>query len=355
MRFLERFALTIFLVAALALAPSPSEAQNCNKNPSHPRCSPGDGGGDGGDGGGTPSNLPPTYGWMHPDVGLAFSDGVTGVGSHVVILDNFGGTVYRGKLTEGKPERRYHGSWVSYTARLVAPGATFVDLQNTSGLVYNSNPSLYHSEISQAFSAGSGVNVVNMSFGLLDPAGTDVTAADYTLGTALWDSLVTGAHAGDAVYVKAAGNEGVAVDGTFSGLLYGIAGNAQDSLNLELINAPGALFVGALDANGTTGNPASIASYSTVAGPNTNIQDMFVVVGVDSSQTQLSGTSFGAPIVAGYAAIIGDKFESATPELVVDRLLQTARTDTIAGYSADVHGRGEASLSGALSPDFVPY
>ena len=129
--------------------------------------------------------------------------------------------------------------------------------------------------------------------------------------------------------------------------------NVQDVLNLSLIGAPGALFVGALDGN-------TIASYSTVAGSNPAIQDMFLVANVRDDLTGLAGTSFAAPIVTGYAAIIGQKYTdpvtSAPPSAaaVVDQLLLTARTDTISGYSLSIHGQGEACLSCALSPASVP-
>ena len=131
----------------------------------------------------------------------------------------------------------------------------------------------------------------------------------------------------------------------------------QDYLNLQLIGAQGAIFVGALDGNGTVEIPASIASYSTIAGSDSAVQVMFLVVGVDSSEMGgLAGTSFAAPIVSGYAGILGDKFydiltnEPPPAALVVDRLLETARTDTIQSYSVSVYGQGEADLSRALAP-----
>ena len=49
-------------------------------------------------------------------------------------------------------------------------------------------------------------------------------------------------------------------------------------------------------------------------------------------------------------AIVGSKFTTAGATAVTNQLLATARTDTIAGYTPSVHGRGEASLSRALAP-----
>ena len=66
--------------------------------------------------------------------------------------------------------------------------------------------------------------------------------------------------------------------------------------------------------------------------------------------TNLQGTSFAAPQVSSYAAILGSKFPGATALQVTDQLLDTARTDTIRGYDITLHGQGEASLSRALAP-----
>ena len=73
-------------------------------------------------------------------------------------------------------------------------------------------------------------------------------------------------------------------------------------------------------------------------------------MGVEGNKTGLYGTSFAAPIVSGYAAIIGSKFTSANATQITNQLLNTARQDTIASYNASIHGRGEASLTRALAP-----
>ena len=48
--------------------------------------------------------------------------------------------------------------------------------------------------------------------------------------------------------------------------------------------------------------------------------------------------------------MLGSKFTTATPTQITNRLLDTARTDTLAGYTAAKFGKGEASLSRALAP-----
>lgn len=142
---------------------------------------------------------------------------------------------------------------------------------------------------------------------------------------------------------KAAGNDAVAVNGVNSS---GLA----DYLNRALIGSQTGLFVGALDKNGTTTAKASLAWYSNYAGTDVNVQNKFLVVGVEGSKTGLYGTSFAAPVISGYSAVLGSKFTAASATQITNQLLNTARTDTITNYNKAVHGRGEASLSRALAP-----
>ena len=113
------------------------------------------------------------------------------------------------------------------------------------------------------------------------------------------------------------------------------------------------LFVGALNSNGSTSRPATLASYSNFAGSDPTVQKQFLVVGVEGTKTGLYGTSFAAPLITGYSAILGSKFNSATPTQVANQLLMTARRDTLADYSTAKYGRGEASLTRALAPVWI--
>jgi subtilase family serine protease len=65
------------------------------------------------------------------------------------------------------------------------------------------------------------------------------------------------------------------------------------------------------------------------------------------------GTSFSAPLVAGYAAIIMQKFPNLRAASTSNIILDTARTDTLSCHpscSSAIYGKGEASLSRALAP-----
>jgi subtilisin family serine protease len=156
-------------------------------------------------------------------------------------------------------------------------------------------------------------------------------------------SIIRYAANGNAVISKAAGNDAVAVGGV-------TASNTVDYLAAALRGTRSAIFVGALNTNGSTASPATLASYSNFAGSDATIQKQFLVVGVEGSKTGLYGTSFAAPVITGYAAILGSKFTAAKPTQVVNQLLATARKDTLADYSAAKYGRGEASLTRALAP-----
>lgn len=272
----------------------------------------------------TSTTLPSYYAWMSPEIRDAWSQGFTGLGSVVTSIDDFRSrNRFRGDLGDGS-QRLRHGEWVDKQIGMVAPDASRAQQDFNSG---------------RTVPLVSGkLNTLNLSYGMFAQDGfTSVVWSDQER------SIIGYARGGAAVVVKAAGNDAVAVGVTNSDGLV-------DYLNRDLIGAQSAIFVGALDGNGEEGNKTRLASYSNYAGSNTTVQDQFLSVGVRGDLTSLYGTSFAAPVVSGYAAVIGSKFTDASPIQIANQLLHTARTDTIAGYSAAIHGRGEASISRALAP-----
>jgi len=268
--------------------------------------------------------------WMSPEVSNAWSAGYKGQNTTITFVDDIqSNTKYYGNFN-GTRQYQQHGKWTSEESNLIAPSAT-IQVQDFSN---NGSVSL----------ASRGLNVVNLSYAMYARTG-------YSLNQLSWanreGSVISYANSGAAVISKAAGND------------YGTAvgkGNGQgqtDYFNTALINTRTAIFVGALNKNGTTSSKANIANYSNVAGSNATVQQKFLVVGVtggNDANNKLYGTSFAAPVISGYAAVLGSKFTSANATQITNQLLNTARTDTINNYNANTYGRGEASLTRALAP-----
>jgi hypothetical protein len=278
----------------------------------------------GGTGGGGPVGT--YYAWMSSEIEAAWAEGFFGQGTRVAIVDQFFGLEnerLQANLGPGS-KTQFHGEWVADQITMIAPRA---DQYRQDFLATHAVPLTFGK-----------LNILNLSYAMMAQAGWDTIP-----WTAREASIISYAQSGSAVVVKAAGNDRVAI-GDANSL------GRVDYLNRDLIGARSAIFVGALDRNGTPEDLARIASYSNFAGTNVTVQNQFLMVGVRGDLTGLYGTSFAAPIVSGYAAVLGSKFTSATPTQIANQLLTTARTDTIFDYSPAIHGKGEASLSRALAP-----
>lgn len=263
--------------------------------------------------------------WMSTEVGAAWGKGFKGQGVTITVVDDFNGqNRYSGNLS-GTRQLLLHGEWTLKEVGMIAPSATMLTQDFNAGTTVRLNP---------------GLNALNLSYSMFAPAGYSASQINWK---AQERSIISYASNGSAMISKAAGNDAINIDGIN-------AAGKVDYLSLALKGAPAAIFVGALSRNGTTAAPASLASYSNLAGADAKVQKQFLVVGVEGSKTGLYGTSFAAPIVTGYGAILGSKFTNANATLIVNQLLSTARQDTIAGYNVAVHGRGEASITRALAP-----
>lgn len=266
-----------------------------------------------------------TPAWMSTEVGDAWAKGHKGQGVTITVVDDFrSGSLLTGRLGTST-QRLRHGQWTAMEAGMVAPLASVATQDFTSGTAVKLNK---------------GLNVLNLSYGMMAAAGY---SANQIRWSAQENSIINYARNGSAVVAKAAGNDGIAVLGRN-------ARGQTDYLNLALKGTQTAIFVGALNTNGTRAAPATLASYSNTAGTDAAVQRQFLVVGVEGHKTGLYGTSFAAPVISGYAAVLGSKFTKATPVQITNQLLNTARQDTIKGYKVQLHGRGEASLTRALAP-----
>ncbi|MGR9061613.1 S8/S53 family peptidase (plasmid) [Rhizobium leguminosarum] len=265
---------------------------------------------------GCPQNADGTFCWMSPDIGQAWASGFIGSGVSINVSDDFTGQPIDGDLGRGT-QRQRHGDWVAQIAGMVAPGANIFkyDYLEESSIVLQD-----------------GLNVINASYGMWEPLSQHPRE----------QAIVGAAWAGTAIVTKSADNHSREVGQPHVGDF--------DELTIGLIGAPSAIFVGALEHNGTPENKARLEPYSNYAGSNPEVQNHFLTVGVERDEIGQRGTSFAAPVVAGYAAILGSKFTSATPIQITNQLLDTARTDTLVDYNPAAYGRGEASLSRALAP-----
>lgn len=263
------------------------------------------------------------YSWMSPEVKGAWTQGFKGKGVTITAVDDFrSNDRFYGDFGDGSRVLR-HGEWTFKQARMIAPAASMKSHDFNSG---------------RSVSLARGLNVLNLSYGMY--------AAD-GYSNIRWSrqesSIINYARDGKAIAVKAAGNDSVAVGSADD---YG----QKDYLNSALTGLQSAIFVGALNANGSVDEKATLASYSNFAGSDARVQAKFLVAGVRGDLTGLYGTSFAAPVVSGYAAVLGSKFTRATPTQITNQLLNTARQDTVVNYNAAIYGRGEASLTRALAP-----
>lgn len=288
------------------------------------------------------------YVWQHNDVRGAWQQGYKGQGVTIHIHDEFTNRYTREisgarNTFEGwewsafRHARVTHGDAVAAVASRTAPLADIESRQWVNG-----NITLHNSRL----------NIVNASYGVMQ---SGLVSAPTINSYRQSNQLAQFAHQGTALVVKAAGNSNLPLSDN---------GGGGDVLSLALKGAPAVIFAGALNDHGTrvknhrfwkwsfTTGGTTKANYSNTPGVDPDFYNRFLMVGVPSSMN-VAGTSFAAPQISAYAAIVGSKFTRATPEGVANQLLSTARQDTIRGYHPHIHGRGEASLNRALSPSSI--
>ncbi len=309
----------------------------------------------------------PTLYQPAPDVLAAWNAGWTGSGVNVLMIDLFA----RISSCNNSGGNDCHAIRTSLITNEIAPGANlygatnYVNLNNAYGMNGVTGKALQTPvniqvvnmsvDASSWGDSGSGVNPTNTQWN------TDLT--DHAAGNATWVSVLNGTSSisninqlSHALLVKSAGND--AIDAKYESTSYTLAHDASTANRL--------LIVGALNQNGSVANPASLAWYSNLAGTDPAVSSRFVLangnVPYNTSQVMINGsidntsgigTSYAAPIVAGYAAIIMQKFPNLDAVKTSNIILDTARYDTLTCYPncpVAVYGQGEASLSRALAP-----
>ena len=331
-----------------------------------------------------------------PDAKTAWSQGWTGKLQNILLIDGYPDPSNKPpSMTQIQYEQYYsHGITNYLIASRYARSANFY-VYDANGLyddkIHDSSTNAVsnflantHGNLANSVRSASGFyfDVVNISMGynywensITNPTQTQIDAAfaEQAAWTNSVSQLLDGTSSAslgalgsatpyftDSVITKAAMNDHLSVE--------------KDPLNSVLANNlqiwPRLLIVGALDMNGTSGTngspgTATIAGYSNTAGADLKFQSRFLLasggapyssngVAIDGTNVSSgSGTSYAAPRIAGYAAIIRQKFPNLTAPNTAEILLSTARYDTLTCYpncNKAIYGQGEASLSRALAP-----
>jgi hypothetical protein len=307
---------------------------------------------------------PATLDKPHQDVIDALHQGWTGKGVNILIEDFLSGDDF------------YHGITTGLIASRNAPGANLygLDLKNPFTVFDNQLGAIP----AEGYSTEIKLGVVNASYGAdlkkligkpgpwtdgeLLQARTDYVGSATLRSNKYNDSGKSGDllkfKYSDAVIVQAAGNDKIKADQDPSSWY----------LSRDLGIKPRLLIVGSVSSNGSTDQPTSISSYSNTAGSDPDVQGRFLVAydstpygdgNVAFNGKPLNsgvGTSYAAPRVSAYVAIVRSKFPNLNATNTASILLDTARYDTLAcsknGGTCDpaIYGKGEASLSRALAP-----
>ncbi|WP_432889994.1 S8 family serine peptidase [Kribbella sp. CA-245084] len=126
------------------------------------------------------------------------------------------------------------------------------------------------------------------------------------------------------------------------------AGNSGDDVPQFPAAYPEALAVGATDDNGSLTGFSSYGDWVDIAAPGFDIASTVPrALAPDFPYGLASGTSFSAPIVAGVAALVRNKYPAFTPAQVVAQLKATARDAGPRGIDP-YYGAGILDAYGAL-------
>lgn len=222
----------------------------------------------------------------------------------------------------------------------MAPGATLLSIRQSSpsysvpGSDGRPRPAGDVATLADAvvLAVRSGADVVNISEAVcLEPA---QAAAE---GAGLHAALRFAADA-DAVVVAAAGNAGVG--------LCADVGEPTGQVSLpgwydELVT------VGAAGPDDAAAPFTVAGPWVDVAAPGTGMRSLAVDGGLTADP--VAGTSFSTPLVAGLAALVGERFPDLTARQVVNRILATARRP--AGGRDDALGFGVVDPLAALTAE----
>jgi hypothetical protein len=291
-------------------------------------------------------------GWTGKDVNVLIEDELTG--QHGVIT---GLLAYR-----YAPGANYYG--FNIVGNSFATQVFFNQLDSPQSGAYGSNIKL--GVVNQSYTANMSTLIQSArpwTTTQLEQARTAYAASSISTINRMKDAGVTGQLTqfkfSDAVITKAAGNDSILAE--YEPLNWFLA--KDSNINSRL------LIVGALNQAGSVDSTSTtLATYSNTAGNDADVSSRFLVASGTTpfysgqvaiggrSVSQGDGTSYAAPRVAGYVAIVRSKFPNLNASNTASILLDTARYDTLtcyktpAGCDIKIYGKGEASLTRALAP-----
>lgn len=256
---------------------------------------------------------------QYNNIRLAWSlaRGYTGRGTTIAVLDAGADT--------------WHGKTVaSFASGAIAPDANVVQYK----IVDENMKFLSYREIGNAIASATDANVYNASWAVSMSATSLTSRAQLERVTDkhFVDEISAAARTRDAIFVWAAGNDGMAQSGTLSAMPRVIP-----ELNGHFVNV-----VAFDDATG------ALADYSNACGIT---RDWCITApgSLHTDYTTAYGTSFAAPVVSAAIAVLRQAFPYLTAPQITSLLFETARDLGAPGVD-DVYGHGMLDLERATRP-----
>ena len=292
------------------------------------------------------------------DVREAWRDGWSGSESSVLVVDSFGGGERHGYLVMlSLLTSASNAPLFALEAGLARTGRNFGD---DGGL----RAALNTMRFSETNNHDIPFDVINASFGF-NPIGDRAEresvireieqSGNFYLELIGIGRFLSAANVRDATITKAAGNE--STDAGF------VPDNVAYARSASI--GPRLLIVGATEGYYDQDGGVEIASYSNFAGSDPVVRARFIVANGDSPlseaafinnrfvSTEGRGTSYAAPRVAGYVALLRHKFPNLTGYNSADIILDTATYEGLIcapDCSENIYGQGRVDIARALAP-----
>lgn len=275
--------------------------------------------------------------WNAINLSAAYAEELSGKGVRIAVIDN--GFLDTHQEFEGDGKFTLDGDYAQNHGTAVASviGAAQNDL-GMQGVAYNSDILAFASSDiagddlkASSCSSSNCKTTAGILAALKDSAYDDVKIINASWGSSTENALITAAlkEIPDKLFIAAAGNE-MQLNPNWPAL----TPNGDDTLK-NIIN------VVAFDPSANTSNATYLANFTNLAGDAAKWTITAPGVGIYAAtgtgdadyNSDFSGTSAAAPVVAGAAALVQEKFSFLSGKQIGDVLLTTANND-FSGFSA---------------------